>query len=134
MLAVKKDSTAARKDADFNIVTHHLFCQGCGKDVDIKYAQMIGDVSDFIDRGRAKKNRPKPFYVIAETESRAISLYQKLAKDQLYKRAHKPESFYGIDGLGECVYITKTAHESPEYSDVIMAALERGFKMNAVDD
>ena len=47
-LGVKKDLTSKNKDADFNIITYHLFCKNCGKDVDISYAEMIGSVDEFL--------------------------------------------------------------------------------------
>jgi len=51
-LLVKKELTSEKKDADFNIVTYHLFCNRCMKDVDITYAQMIGGVDEFLKRGK----------------------------------------------------------------------------------
>jgi len=58
-LVVLKDSTIKPKDDDFSIVTHHLYCQNCGKSVDIKYAQMIGGVKSFLDRGRQQYENSK---------------------------------------------------------------------------
>ncbi len=50
-LAVKNDSTEEYIDADFIRVIHHLFCQKCMADVDIKYAKMKGGVKAFLARG-----------------------------------------------------------------------------------
>ena len=47
-LAVFKDSTVKNRDKDFDIVTHHLFCQKCSERVDIEYAKMIGGVKHFL--------------------------------------------------------------------------------------
>jgi len=49
-LYVNKDATIKKKDDDFNIVTYHLHCGKCGKNVDIIYAQMIGGVDEFLKR------------------------------------------------------------------------------------
>lgn len=50
-LQVKKDSTETIIDKDFIEVTHHLHCSWCNKDVDIKYAKLIGGVEGFLKRG-----------------------------------------------------------------------------------
>lgn len=50
-LAVKTDSTEERIDADFTRVIHHLFCQNCMEDVNIKYAKTNGGVEAFLKRG-----------------------------------------------------------------------------------
>ena len=51
-LFVKKDKKTKNIDADFNKVTYHLFCNRCGKDVDIAYSEMIGGVDAFLKRGK----------------------------------------------------------------------------------
>ena len=41
---------------DFIDVNIKLYCTSCGKDVDIKYAKLIGGVDAFLERGRSKVN------------------------------------------------------------------------------
>jgi len=50
-LAVRDESTEENIDADFTRVIHHLYCQKCMEDIDIKYAKMKGGVAAFLKRG-----------------------------------------------------------------------------------
>jgi Fe2+ or Zn2+ uptake regulation protein len=49
-LMVKKDQTVEQQDADFDHVTYHFVCMKCGKDVNITYAKLRGDVVEFLKR------------------------------------------------------------------------------------
>ena len=41
---------------DFTTVTYHLYCTLCDKEINIKYAKLIGGVDAFFERGRSRIN------------------------------------------------------------------------------
>lgn len=49
-LGVRRDATALRADADFDVLTYHLVCQNCGDEVKINYAKTVGGVDAFLAR------------------------------------------------------------------------------------
>ena len=52
-LAVFKESTEVddkEHPESFKVVTYHLFCQSCGKELDLSHAKMIGGVDAFLKR------------------------------------------------------------------------------------
>jgi hypothetical protein len=50
-LGVLRGETIDRSDADFSIVTYHLFCRKCSEPIELSYAQMIGGVDGFLSSG-----------------------------------------------------------------------------------
>ena len=54
-LAVRSEQRVAPDSdtpEDHEIVTYRLLCMKCGRDVDIRYARLIGGVAGFMARGR----------------------------------------------------------------------------------
>jgi hypothetical protein len=51
-LGVDKEETRERQDEDFDVVTYHLICRGCGKRLELRHAVMRGGLDAFMERGR----------------------------------------------------------------------------------
>ena len=49
-LDVRKGYTKENIDQDFDRIIMHFTCRACEKDLDIKYAEMIGGVKAFLAR------------------------------------------------------------------------------------
>lgn len=49
---VADEHTVEPKDADFEHVHYHLFCQKCGERLTLSHAKMIGGVKAFLARSK----------------------------------------------------------------------------------
>jgi hypothetical protein len=56
-LVVNKEHSERPVDADFTVITYHLHCTNCGKDVDIGHSKLIGGIKSYMQRGRDVVNR-----------------------------------------------------------------------------
>jgi hypothetical protein len=51
MLAVEHKETVKPLDKDFNLVTYHLVCIKCDKQISLNYADPIGGSAGFLKHG-----------------------------------------------------------------------------------
>ena len=51
MLVVERKETVRPPDKDFNLVTYHLVCLRCDKQISLNYADPIGGSAGFLERG-----------------------------------------------------------------------------------
>ena len=52
-LAVQKPETVDRQDADFKVISYHLFCRKCGGEVSLSYVRTNDGVDAFLKKAVA---------------------------------------------------------------------------------